>query len=179
MPNLHENFAFIELSEAQTRQYIDADSAWRALASADLAAAEVRRCADKGAYAVCFSEGPAALGLPSVHSDAWDPLWAACEESDTVVNMHVGSSLTFPMTSKTLAEPYYIFKHLFGTKVVCFRAEGIVDPASAQSDQAREHLGMPGAAPQHVANLRHDTPRAVRARHAAGRRRSCRGSSAG
>ena len=42
MPNSHENFAFVELSEAQTRQYIDADSAWRALASADLAAAEVR-----------------------------------------------------------------------------------------------------------------------------------------
>ncbi len=37
-----ENFEFIELSEGQTRQYIDADSAWRALAAADLAAAEVR-----------------------------------------------------------------------------------------------------------------------------------------
>ena len=42
MLNSYENFDFIELSEAQTRQYIDADSAWRALASADLAAAEVR-----------------------------------------------------------------------------------------------------------------------------------------
>ena len=38
----NENFEFLELSEAQTRQYIDADSAWRALAMADLAAAEVR-----------------------------------------------------------------------------------------------------------------------------------------
>ncbi|MEO6017455.1 MAG: GSU2403 family nucleotidyltransferase fold protein [Polaromonas sp.] len=38
----YENFELIELSEAQTRQYIDADSAWRALAAADLAVAEVR-----------------------------------------------------------------------------------------------------------------------------------------
>ena len=42
MPVLHENFAFAELTEAQTRQYIDADSAWRALALADSAAADVR-----------------------------------------------------------------------------------------------------------------------------------------
>lgn len=41
--------------------------------------------------------------------------------------------LTFPMTSVGLAEPYYVHKFLFGTKVVCFRAEGIIDPASAQS----------------------------------------------
>ena len=42
MPVSYENFAFAELTEAQTRQYIDADSAWRALALADAAAAEVR-----------------------------------------------------------------------------------------------------------------------------------------
>lgn len=39
----HENVDFMKLGEAQTRQYIDADSAWRALALADAAAAaEVR-----------------------------------------------------------------------------------------------------------------------------------------
>jgi len=64
-----------------------------------LAAAEVRRCADKGSHAIAFSENPAALGLPSVHTDAWDPLWAACQETDTVVNMHIGSSSTFSKTS--------------------------------------------------------------------------------
>jgi predicted TIM-barrel fold metal-dependent hydrolase len=67
---------------------------------AGLAAAEVRRCAAKGSHAMCFSEAPAALGLPSIYSGEWDPLWQACEETDTVVNMHIGSSSTFPMTSK-------------------------------------------------------------------------------
>jgi hypothetical protein len=34
--------SFLELTETQTRQYIDADSAWRALEAANQAAAEVR-----------------------------------------------------------------------------------------------------------------------------------------
>ena len=38
----HENVNLVELSEAQTRQYIDAESAWRALQDARLAAVEVR-----------------------------------------------------------------------------------------------------------------------------------------
>jgi predicted TIM-barrel fold metal-dependent hydrolase len=59
---------------------------------ADLAAAEVRRCAAKGSHSITFPEGPPALGLPSVFSSYWDPLFTACEETDTVINMHVGSS---------------------------------------------------------------------------------------
>jgi predicted TIM-barrel fold metal-dependent hydrolase len=67
---------------------------------AEQAAAEVRRCADKGSHAICFTESPTAIGLPSVFSDFWEPLWQACEETSTVVNMHVGSSSTFPTTSR-------------------------------------------------------------------------------
>jgi predicted TIM-barrel fold metal-dependent hydrolase len=62
------------------------------------AAAEVTRCADLGSHAVAFSEGPVALDLPSIHTDHWDPLWAACDETDTVVNMHIGSSSRFANT---------------------------------------------------------------------------------
>jgi len=65
----------------------------------ELAAAEVRRCAELGSHAISFSEAPHALGLPSMHSGEWDPLWAACEDTDTVVNMHVGSSSQSPTTS--------------------------------------------------------------------------------
>src|SRR5438874_2782009 len=64
-----------------------------------LAADEVRRCADKGSFAIAFSENPARLKLPSVHTSHWDPVWAACEETSTVVNLHIGSLSTFPMTS--------------------------------------------------------------------------------
>ena len=65
----------------------------------ELAAAEVRRCAAKGSFAVAFSENPVRLKLPSIFTNHWDPFFAACEESDTVVNLHIGSSSTFPMTS--------------------------------------------------------------------------------
>jgi predicted TIM-barrel fold metal-dependent hydrolase len=66
---------------------------------ADLAAAEVRRNAARGAHAVCFSEIPPFLGLPSVHSNYWDPFFTACAETETVVCMHIGSSSKMPSTS--------------------------------------------------------------------------------
>jgi predicted TIM-barrel fold metal-dependent hydrolase len=61
---------------------------------AELAATEVRRCAAKGAHAVSFPEMPPGLGLPSIYTSYWDRFFAACEETDTVINMHVGSSST-------------------------------------------------------------------------------------
>jgi len=66
---------------------------------ADLAAAEVRRNAERGVHAVCFSEVPPHLGLPSIHSGFWDPFFAACEETQTTINMHIGSSSRMPATS--------------------------------------------------------------------------------
>ncbi len=64
-----------------------------------LAAVEVRRCAAKGAYAVAFSENPYRLGLPSVHSGAWEVFFAACAEVDATICVHIGSSSVFPTTS--------------------------------------------------------------------------------
>jgi predicted TIM-barrel fold metal-dependent hydrolase len=58
----------------------------------DETAAEVRRLAAKGCHAVTFSENPAGLGMPSIHTDAWDPLFAACCDTATVLCCHVGSS---------------------------------------------------------------------------------------
>jgi predicted TIM-barrel fold metal-dependent hydrolase len=57
----------------------------------ELAAAEVRRNAARGVKAVAFSELPPWLGLPSIHSGYWDPFFAACAETATVVAMHIGS----------------------------------------------------------------------------------------
>jgi len=66
---------------------------------AGLAAEEVRRNAARGVRAVAFSEIPAYLGLPSIHSGYWDPFFAACEETGTVVCMHIGSGTRTPNTS--------------------------------------------------------------------------------
>lgn len=65
----------------------------------EIGAQEIYRNAERGFKAVTFSEGPHALGLPSVHSGHWDPIMRACEETGTVVNLHIGSSSTSPSTS--------------------------------------------------------------------------------
>jgi predicted TIM-barrel fold metal-dependent hydrolase len=57
-----------------------------------VAAAEIRRNAERGFRAVSFSENPEGLGFPNVYDRSWDPFFAACAETQTVVNLHVGSS---------------------------------------------------------------------------------------
>ena len=52
----------------------------------------MRRLAEKGCHAVTFSENPAAIGAPSIHSGEWDPLFAACSDTETVLCCHVGSA---------------------------------------------------------------------------------------
>ena len=64
-----------------------------------LAAAEVERNAARGVRAVCFSEVPAYLGLPSIHSGEWDPFFATCESAGTVLCLHIGSGTKMPSTS--------------------------------------------------------------------------------
>lgn len=65
------------------------------------AAAEVRRNAARGVHAVCFSEIPTNLGLPSIHDKDgyWKPFFAACNETATTINMHIGSGSKMPSTS--------------------------------------------------------------------------------
>jgi predicted TIM-barrel fold metal-dependent hydrolase len=64
--------------------------AW--LRDPETAAADIRRNAERGFKAVSFPENPIDLKLPSMHSDHWDPLLRACEETETVVCLHNGSS---------------------------------------------------------------------------------------
>ncbi len=69
------------------------------LLDVEIAAEEIRRNAKRGFKAVTFSEAPDKLGLPTLHSGYWDPLMAACEETGTVVSLHIGSSGQSPSTS--------------------------------------------------------------------------------
>jgi predicted TIM-barrel fold metal-dependent hydrolase len=64
-----------------------------------LAVDEVRRNANRGFPAVCFSELPYHLGLPTIHSGHWDPFFEACADTGTAVAMHIGSSSKMPAAS--------------------------------------------------------------------------------
>jgi predicted TIM-barrel fold metal-dependent hydrolase len=63
------------------------------------ATTELRRALAKGAKAVAFSENPTVLGLPSVHTDHWDPLWAIINEARVPICTHIGSSSRLVTTS--------------------------------------------------------------------------------
>jgi predicted TIM-barrel fold metal-dependent hydrolase len=56
------------------------------------AAAEIRRCAALGTRALAYPEHPSPAGLPGFHSDYWDPIWDACQETGVVLCLHVASS---------------------------------------------------------------------------------------
>jgi predicted TIM-barrel fold metal-dependent hydrolase len=64
-----------------------------------LMADEIRRTAAKGCHAVTFSENPEKLGEPGLHGDHWDPFLQACQETNTVICMHIGSSSSMTVTS--------------------------------------------------------------------------------
>ena len=72
---------------------------------------EVHRLAAMGCFAVTFAENPVPLGLPSLYQEHWDPFWQACEDTQTVVCMHIGSSSSMMMTSDDA--PFGV-SHCFG-----------------------------------------------------------------
>ncbi|HEV8298086.1 MAG TPA: amidohydrolase family protein [Acidimicrobiales bacterium] len=56
------------------------------------AVAEVARIAARGPRAFAFSENPTTLGLPSVYTSHWEPLWSAIADTGLPVCLHIGSS---------------------------------------------------------------------------------------
>jgi predicted TIM-barrel fold metal-dependent hydrolase len=65
----------------------------------EIAAAEVEANAARGFKAVSFPEFPSRMNLPSIFSGTWDPFFAACEATDTVVCLHTGSAGWAPLPS--------------------------------------------------------------------------------
>jgi len=93
------------------------------LADVALAAAEVRANAARGFRAVSFPEFPAQLGLPSIFSGHWDPFFAACEETATVVCLHTGASAWAPLPSPD--PPFELLPTLFPVNALVAAAEWV------------------------------------------------------
>ena len=88
-----------------------------------VAADEVRRNAGRGFKALSFPENPAHLKLPSMHSEHWDPLLAACEETDTVLCLHTGSSAWTAVMSP--GAPLEQFSTLFPVNALAAAADWV------------------------------------------------------
>ena len=86
----YNDWIFEEWTGAAPTRIIPMGITW--LLDPQIAAQEVRRNADRGFKALSFCEDPEKLGLPSIYDAYWDPLFAVCEETGTVVNLHIGSS---------------------------------------------------------------------------------------
>jgi predicted TIM-barrel fold metal-dependent hydrolase len=71
----------------------------------DLAAKEVVRTGAMGARGLAFSENPTVLGLPSVYTDHWEPLWAAVADAGLPVCLHIGSSSRLLKSSEDAPPP--------------------------------------------------------------------------
>jgi predicted TIM-barrel fold metal-dependent hydrolase len=72
-----------------------------------IAASLVRDNAARGFRALSFAEFPAQMKLPSPHSRGWDPLWQACEETETVLCLHTGSASWAPVPSADTTFEFY------------------------------------------------------------------------
>jgi predicted TIM-barrel fold metal-dependent hydrolase len=57
---------------------------------------------------VSFVESPEPLGLPSFHTDHWDPFFSLVEEIDIPLSMHFGTSGTRPFTAADAPEATFI-----------------------------------------------------------------------
>ena len=86
----YNDWMFDEWCGAAPDRYIPCQLPW--LRDAEQGSVEIYRNADRGVHAVSFSENPEPLGFPNIYDRSWDPFFRACEETGTVVNLHVGSS---------------------------------------------------------------------------------------
>jgi len=70
--------------------------------------AEIERTHAMGAKCAAFPEGLAPLGLPSIYTDAWDGVFAACAERSLPLCMHFGTSGATPQASPESPPPVWI-----------------------------------------------------------------------
>ena len=112
-------------------RYIPCQLTW--LSDPRIAADEIYRNAERGFRAVSFSENPEGLGFPNVYQPYWEPFFAACEETQTVINLHVGSSGTtrkgvrrFPRARhcRTVSAEWNRSAHRLGLRGVLVRHPG-------------------------------------------------------
>ncbi|TDT18252.1 putative TIM-barrel fold metal-dependent hydrolase [Ilumatobacter fluminis] len=112
------------------------------LTDVDIAAAEIRRNAERGSTCVAFSENPEKLGLPSIHSGYWEPFFAACAETGTVINLHVGSSSEIAQPSSD--SPHSVANALFGMNSMLATTDWLFSQATIRHPDLRIVLSESG-----------------------------------
>jgi predicted TIM-barrel fold metal-dependent hydrolase len=86
-----------------------------------VAADDVRKNAERGFKAVSFPENPVDLKRPSIREPYWDPFLRACEETDTVICLHNGSSSW--TAARSPGAPLELYTCLFPVNALVTAAE--------------------------------------------------------
>jgi len=94
--------------------------------SVDECVKEIHRTAGKGAKAISFPENPVPLGLPSFHTDHWDPVLSAAEETGMPLCVHFGTSGQAPITAPEA--PMAVMIALFGCNSMYATADLLFSP---------------------------------------------------
>lgn len=72
----------------------------------EAAVAEIGRVGGhRSTKAFAFSENPTTLGLPSVYTDHWEPIWHAVADTGKPICLHIGSSSKLLRTSPDAPDP--------------------------------------------------------------------------
>jgi predicted TIM-barrel fold metal-dependent hydrolase len=109
----------------------------------DLTVAELQRLSAQGVHAVSFSENPSKLGgLPSLHSEYWDPLWTTCQDLEIVVCLHIGSSSTITVTAPDA--PFDVTATLQPMNIVAAAADLVWSPVLRKYPDLRIALSEGG-----------------------------------
>lgn len=86
-----------------------------------LAAAEIERAAEKDAKAIAFPENPSPLGLPSIWTGHWDPVFAAAQDANLPLCVHIGTSGS--LTQPTPESPETVQYSLVGLNCMAATAD--------------------------------------------------------
>ncbi|GAC01384.1 putative hydrolase [Gordonia namibiensis NBRC 108229] len=108
----------------------------------ELAIAEIHRTAQKGSRAIAFVENPVPLGLPSFHTDHWDGVFSACEETGQVLSIHFGTSGKPPITAPEA--PMAVMIALFGCNSMYATADLLFSPVFHKHPELRFALSEGG-----------------------------------
>jgi predicted TIM-barrel fold metal-dependent hydrolase len=113
------------------------------LHDAELAVTELERLLAKGAKAIAFSENPTVLGLPSIHTAHWDPLFAVANEAGVPVCTHIGSSSRLISTSDDA--PPTVSVTLLGINSVMASVDWLMSGVLERFDRLKVILSEGGA----------------------------------
>jgi predicted TIM-barrel fold metal-dependent hydrolase len=94
----------------------------------DACVAEIERTAAKGARSITFPELPDRLGLPSWHTDYWNPVLAAASDAQMPLSLHFGSGGAPLASPQAMTTNWTVGISLFGLNSMTAMTELLLSP---------------------------------------------------